>query len=108
MTLRTIHKADMLQQRTSPRLMSVSEPTTRDILDALLSFREAVEVRFDGVDRRFDRLEGRMNGIEGRMDRLEVRMDVLERRVTSLEIKVDEGFEKVDVRLGTLERRRRR
>ena len=69
--------------------MAKTEPTTRDILDALLGFKEAVEMqfvrinkRFDGIDRRFEDFEMRMNR---RFDRLDVRFDVMDRRVSALE-----------------------
>ncbi len=50
----------------------MEQPTTRDILDAMLDFRTAVELRFDEHDKRFD-------GIDRRLGRLETRIEAVER-----------------------------
>ncbi len=72
----------------------MNEPTNREILDALIDFREAVERCFEGVDRRFERVDHRF--------------EALETRVTGLESEMRSGFRAVDVRLSRLERPNRR
>ena len=72
------------------------EPSNREIMDALLDFRDGVgehfvrvderfigiDERFKGIDRRFDDLEHRLNK---RFDSVDLRFDTLERRLSNLE-----------------------
>lgn len=68
------------------------EPTSTQLLDAILQTQEAlhsfatdVDQRFGGLEHRMGGLESRMGGLEGRMDKLEHRMGGLEHRVGGLE-----------------------
>ena len=63
------------------------EPTTRDIMDALLDFRDAVGERFDRVEgtlavhgRILEDHSRRLDSIDRRLLRIEDRVEVLERR----------------------------
>lgn len=76
----------------------MDEPTGREILDALLDFRDAVGMRFD-------QSRAEMNA---RFDQVDARFDRLDRRVTNLETRVDDGFTRIDERFAKLEARRRR
>ncbi|MDQ2866274.1 MAG: hypothetical protein M3R51_08610 [Candidatus Eremiobacteraeota bacterium] len=91
----------------------MNEPTTKDILDALLGFRDAVELRFNAIDlrldkndRRFDGIDRRLDGIDRRLDRIEHRLDSHDRHSLSLEAKVDDGLSDVRQRLTRLEAQR--
>jgi hypothetical protein len=64
----------------------MEQPTNRDILDALVDFRDDVGARFEQIDTRFDRLE---------------------RRVGKLEIGVDDGFNRLQADIARLKRRKR-
>ena len=46
----------------------------QEILDALLSFREATEMGFQSMDKRFDALESRFDNLIRRLDLLENRI----------------------------------
>lgn len=96
------------------------EPSTQVILDALLSFREAVELRFTaidnrftGVDSRFDGIDSRLDGIDSRLDRMDRHLDRIDRRLdghdarfVSLESTMSAGFTAVCGRLDRLEAQR--
>ncbi|MEO9170772.1 MAG: hypothetical protein ABI282_11245 [Candidatus Baltobacteraceae bacterium] len=98
----------------------MNEPTTKDILDALLGFREAAELRFTHIDHRFDAVDARFDGIDrrldgidrrlavhdGRLDRIEGRLDGHDRRFFSLETTMAAGFNGIAERLGRLEEQR--
>lgn len=71
-------------------------PLTRQLHHELLSFREAVEVKFTEVDIRLVGVEGRLGGVEGRLDRLEDKVD--RGFVATLE-----QFQRIDHRFFTLE-----
>jgi len=59
------------------------EPNARDIVAALVEFRDVVVAKLEQHDRRFDRLEDRMvrgfDSVDLRFDRLENRIGALER-----------------------------
>ncbi len=66
------------------------EPNARDLMAALIEFRDAVVAKleqhdglFKAIDQRFDRLEDRMvrgfDSVDLRFDRLESRLGALER-----------------------------
>ena len=71
-----------------------NEPTTGQILEVLLDFRDAAGMRFDAIDRkllehdrrfdehdrRFDVVEGGLDGIDRRLGRLETRIEDVERK----------------------------
>ncbi len=59
-----------------------NDPSTRDILTALLDFRDAVIARFESNDRRFDDFEYRMTK---RFDSVDLRLEGLDRRISMLE-----------------------
>lgn len=63
------------------------EPTKREILDALLDFRDAVSHRFDKVEltlsehgRILEQHGYRLDSIDRRLSRIEERVEVLEQR----------------------------
>ena len=59
------------------------EPNARDLMAALIKFRDAVVAKLEQHDQRFDRLEDRMvrgfDSVDLRFDRLENRIGALER-----------------------------
>lgn len=65
------------------------QPTTREILDALLDFRSAVEHRFDSVEAHLVRHDVRFDGIDRRLDHHDYRLDAIERRLGRLETRMD-------------------
>ena len=79
------------------RLPAMSnEPTTGQLLDALLDFRDAVFLRFEKIgakllehDRRFDEHDRRFDEHDRRFDRLDMRLDNLDRRMGRLETRVE-------------------
>lgn len=98
----------------------MNEPTTKDIFDALLSFRDAVELRFvkidsrfdridlrfDGVDRRLDGIDRRLDGHDSRLDRIDLHLGEHDRRFVEIEETMRSGFSDVRERLGRLEAQR--
>ena len=75
------------------------QPTTGQIMDALLTLQEAVAVGFAQTVKRDEFIQFR--------DRLEWRVTNLETRVDEGFARVDERFHQVERRLGKLESRRR-
>ena len=64
-----------------------NEPTTTELMDAIVDLHQAVGSGFRHVEKRFDRLEARMTSMEGEMKRVhhwmahsDARFDALERR----------------------------
>lgn len=100
------------------------EPTTGEIMEVLLAFKEAVEMqferlfrefarksdlerlrfdvtkRFDGVDTRLDGIDTRLDGIDTRLDGIDTRFDRMDERFD----RMDARFDTVESRLGGLER----
>lgn len=68
-----------------------------ELLDTVISLRDATALGFRNVDRRFDEMEERWgrrhNALESRFDGLEKRFDCLEVRFDHLEVRFD-GLEK--------------
>jgi archaellum component FlaC len=62
-----------------------SEPTNREILEAIYSFAGDIDRRFDGVDKRFASIDQRFDGIEKRFDGIEKRFDGVEKRLNRIE-----------------------
>ena len=54
--------------------MKNQEPTNSEILEAICTFSNSVDSRFDGVDSRFDGVDSRFDKVERRLDRLESQM----------------------------------
>ncbi len=98
------------------------QPTTGEILEVLLDFRDAVSNRFDFVDRtlaehsrvleqhsqtlnRHDRklqsIDFRLEGVDERLDTMDERFDGVDRRLD----KMDERFDGVDRRLDKMDER---
>ena len=67
-----------------------AEPTTRELMDAMLDFRSAVETRFDCTDEHIMRVETRMTAVEGRLTGVETRLDRVETRLEVLETDMGE------------------
>ncbi|MBV8244535.1 MAG: hypothetical protein JOZ38_01300 [Candidatus Eremiobacteraeota bacterium] len=72
-----------------------AEPSITDVLEVLIDFKDAVALRFDGLEKRFDDLEKRFDDLEKRFDDLHnefgfLRVDFrsVDRRLAALEIKV--------------------
>jgi hypothetical protein len=50
------------------------KPTISDVLEAISTFAENVDERFNKIDERFDRIEGRVSVDEGKLARIESQM----------------------------------
>ncbi len=68
-----------------------AEPSSREIMTAVLDLHGAVangfamvEGRLDRVENRLDRVENRLDRVEGRLDRVELRLDHVETQLTSI------------------------
>ena len=62
---------------------------TQMILEALNSFKNDVNSRFDKMDSRLDSMEGRLDSMEGRLDSMEGRLDNLENDTRSINSRLD-------------------
>ena len=78
-----------------------TQPKPADLLAAMIDFRDAVAAQFARVDARFGDLEARM---DARFDRIERRLVRMDDRMSAIE----DGVQDVDVRVRTLEGRRKR
>ncbi|MDQ6823200.1 MAG: hypothetical protein M3Z07_01680 [Candidatus Eremiobacteraeota bacterium] len=85
-----------------------SEPTTTDLMTAIVDLHGAVSAGFAAVDKRFGRVETRLDRVETRLTSGEGKTDGLERRFSAFEITVLEKFERMDRRFDDFERRGRR
>jgi hypothetical protein len=56
----------------------MNEPTSRDVLDALVDFRSAVEARFDKVEEHLMRHDQRFDSVDRRLGRIETRLEAVE------------------------------
>ncbi len=56
----------------------------QDILEAIRSFAEQVDRRFDGIDGRLDGIDGRLDGIDGRLDGIDGRLNGIDFEISSI------------------------
>ncbi len=61
-----------------------AEPSSREIMTAVLDLHGAVANGFAMVEGRLDRVENRLDRVEGRLDRVELRLDHVETQLTSI------------------------
>lgn len=93
----------------------MAEPTTTDIMNAIVDLHgamqhgfvrmetrlESVEVRLENVDVRLENVEGRLENVEGRLENVEVRLTSVEGEVRG----VRSWMERCDQRFEALERK---
>ena len=98
-THRLFHLSSRLHKGNTPAITvaftspMAHEPTTGQILEALLDFRDAVVTKLEQHDRRFDAHDQRFDNLERRMGRLETRMEDMERHMSRMETRMD-GFDR--------------
>ncbi len=99
--------------------MMQSEPTPTQLLDAILTLRDAVELgftdvrrrldehdrRFDQIDLRFEAVDRRFEQIDRRFEAVDRRFEQIERRFEGFEEHMNQRFDLLELRFDRLEKR---
>lgn len=84
------------------------DPTTRELMDALLDFQSGVTSRFDLIDRRFDRVDAKLLEHDRQFEAIDLRFAAMDRRFEAVEFhlsSLDRRVGHIETRVEDLERR---
>lgn len=71
------------------------EPTTGDILEALLDFSGRMDEKFEGIDERFESIDQKFKKIDDRFERIDDRFEKIDKRFDIM----DQRFDHIDNQL---------